>query len=259
MHAEAGPQGRQEPDATLAYGPSPDQAIDVFAPERPSDTLVVLIHGGFWRDPDRRGTYRAARALADAGRAAATVEYRRGPGRWAETAADVAALFDGLPGLLDGVLPGIRRVVALGHSAGGQLALWAASRSGLPAESPFHRPASGLAGVIGAAAAADLRRMSELGLGNDAVREFLGQADVGAAAPPADPIALQADVPVVLLHGSADAAVPVEISERYARGRSRARLEVVDGAGHLDWVDPDSVAWQRVLAALEELAPAQGR
>lgn len=245
-------EDRWTPDTTIAYGASPEQVIDLFRADDPGDTLVVLIHGGFWREPDRTGTYRAARALAEAGRTAVTVEYRRGPGSWDAASADIAAVVDRAGELFADELPDLRRLVLVGHSAGGQLALWAASRASLPTSSPFRRGESGLTAVIGAAAAADLGRMAELGLGRDAVPEYLGADDtVPDVLSLVDPIRLRADVPVLLLHGGADQYVPVEISERYALGRDGAELEVVAEAGHLDWVDPDSVAWTRLLAAVD--------
>lgn len=134
-----------DPDTTAAYGDHPDQVVDFYAPRGGEERapLVVVLHGGAWRAPyDRRHITPFADFLARRGFAVANVEYRRGgtipaqggdgpvAGRWPDTFDDVAAALDAMPGLVRGALPQAdpRRMVVTGHSAGGQLALWAAAR-----------------------------------------------------------------------------------------------------------------------------------
>lgn len=166
-----------DPDITAAYGDDPDQVIDFYVPREPDPAvlapLVVVLHGGAWRAPyDRRHITPFADFLARRGFAVANVEYRRGgpaakpesgpipaqggpgpvrgaggpvAGRWPDTFDDIAAAFDALPALVRELLPqaDARRMVVTGHSAGGQLALWAAARHLLPADAPWRtdRPA----------------------------------------------------------------------------------------------------------------------
>src|SRR3954470_18949410 len=136
------------PTLIVRYGPLPDHVADVWLPPAAGPApLVLFLHGGFWRSQyDRAHTAPLAAALAAAGYATATPEYRRtGPsgGGWPGTFLDVAAAVDTLPTVIaaatDRVDP--TRLCYAGHSAGGHLALWAALRHRLPPEAPGHRPA----------------------------------------------------------------------------------------------------------------------
>lgn len=127
----------------------------------------------------------------------------------------------------------LNRVVAIGHSAGGHLALWLAART------KILRAAISLAGVV------DLRRAWELKLSNTVVAEFLGGSpdEVPDRYDLASPIdLLPFGIPQRLFHGTDDTSVPLEISERFVRvARLRgddAELIKLDGAGHFDVVDP---------------------
>src|SRR5689334_16794681 len=151
-------------DEVVAYGTDPDQVADVRfgaagAADRP---LVLILHGGFWRpEYDRAHTGPMAEAIADAGWTVASVEFRRVSGKPEPTLDDVAAALADLPAKIarhDG------RVVLIGHSAGGHLALWVATA----------RPQPTLAGVLALAPVADLRLADALNLGNGATRLFLG-------------------------------------------------------------------------------------
>ncbi|GAA3167930.1 alpha/beta hydrolase [Nonomuraea roseoviolacea] len=131
---------------TLAYGPHPDQVADVTLPVRATGAvpLVMLLHGGFWRAAhDRLHVGVVADALAYEGYAVANVEYRRVGigGGWPATFTDVAQAADTLPDMIARSSPGrvdLDRIVYLGHSAGGQLAVWAALRDRLPQGAPGH-------------------------------------------------------------------------------------------------------------------------
>ena len=123
------------PDHTARYGSHREQVVDLRMPkDGPANgTLVVLIHGGFWRAAyDRTHTGPLADALASSGFAVCTPEYRRTGqpgGGWPGTFDDVAAAMDVLPGRVARELDGVAvmgPVVLAGHSAGGHLALWAA-------------------------------------------------------------------------------------------------------------------------------------
>ena len=125
---------RLPPPRQIAYGDHPDQVGNLHLPlgEGPWPT-VVLVHGGFWKwGWDRTLMTRLAHDLANRGFAVWNIEYRRvgqEGGGWPGTFEDVAAAVDGIAGL-DGVDAG--RVVTIGHSAGGHLALWLAARHRIP-------------------------------------------------------------------------------------------------------------------------------
>jgi acetyl esterase/lipase len=250
------------PDAVLRYGRSAESVVDlrlpVRAPGGAPSRLVVLLHGGFWRaEYDRTYTRPLADGLAAEGWAVATPEYRRTGqpgGGWPGTFDDVAAALRVLPDLVDAVTPGAVEVgapVLLGHSAGGQLALWAAATLSV-------RP-PGLAGVVVLAPVADLGAGWRLDLDGGAVGALLGgsPAEVPDRYAAVDPVRLPAPpVPVIVLHGDADAQVPSSLSEAYGRATG-ARVEVLAGVEHFGLVDPRSAAWPRLLEALRKLeAPA---
>lgn len=251
------------PDATMRYGSVGSQVADVFEPEDAVDSLVILLHGGFWRDSDRTRTWAAGRAISEAGHLTATMQYRKGPGSWQAAFDDVVTAIEqlqlsGREFTLHNEAP--RRLTLVGHSSGGQLALWAASHASLPTGSRWRTTSPMVTGVLALAPAADLTRMSELGVGEGAVEEFLGGTPVEApdAYAAADPARLLPSVPVEVLHGAADTVIPPALSEAYAarlaeQGVTDCRLEVVDGVDHTSWGDPSSAAWPAVLAALGRL------
>lgn len=232
---------------TISYGLHEDQVVDVRRPPGEPRGTVLVIHGGFWRPGfTRRNTAALATAFTEAGWTTANVEYRRlGPGSYRATLDDLRTA-----GL---VLDRGRTVIAAGHSAGGQLALWLAAEQSVDA-------AVALGGICDLAAAA------EACLGDGAVHEFLGgpPTDVPDAYREADPARrLPLRIPQVLVHGVLDDRVPIEHARAYA-ARARAmgddcRLVEID-ADHFDPIDPRTAAWHATLGAVEDVAQsAQGR
>lgn len=261
------------PDLTLPYGAHADQVVDVRLPRAgrydEPPPLVVVIHGGFWRNAyDRAHAGPQSAALAEAGYVVATIEYRRvrGPGGgWPRTFDDIALACDGVPSLAatalrQRVTPG--PMVLVGHSAGGHLALWAAARHRLPISCPWHRASPPtVAGAVSLAGVVDLMRGDELGLGGDATRALLGggAGNVPERYAVANPAALlPLGVPAALVHGTADAEVPVELSREYTRRASAAgdavELTELAGVGHYELIDPLSAAWPVVLDAIARLS-----
>jgi acetyl esterase/lipase len=241
-----------EPDSVVRWGPGADDVADVRVGagggRGAGRSLLVMLHGGFWRPAyDRLHVRPMTQALAAAGWTVAAPEYRRVPGDPGATTDDVRAALGALPSALAGAHDG--RVVVLGHSAGGHLALWAASAA----------PAPGLVGTLALAPVADLAAAGAERLGSGAAEAFLG-AGAGQR-PDLDPCRLPAPSSrVVLLHGADDAIVPVRQSQAYADAHPEASLEVVPHTGHFAVIDPVSRAWQHVLAALDVLggsAPAR--
>jgi acetyl esterase/lipase len=180
----------------------------------------VLIHGGFWRARhDLRLEDLLVADLAGKGWAVWNLEYRRlgwrSRGGWPATFHDVAAGIDRL-GKLDWSLD-LARVVAVGHSAGGHLALWAAARRGLPAGAPGAEPSVRLASAVAQAGVLDLREAARLGLSRGAASRPLGRPPGKLPhrydfASPAERLPLR--VPQLLVHGDADDVVPISISRR---------------------------------------------
>jgi acetyl esterase/lipase len=231
------------PDEVLRYGPEPEHVADVrLARDRSSaKPLVFHIHGGFWRpETDRSHTAPTGDALAAAGWTFVGIEYRRVPGHPGRTIDDILRALRSIPAIVgshDG------RVLVTGHSAGGHLALWAASC----------RPIPELAGALALAPVADLHLAHDLRLGNDATLAFLGAHPSGFV--DLDPTRMAApQIPVGIVHGEEDEIVPVSVAASYVATHTRARLVPVAGAGHFAVIDPRSLAWPVVISELERLS-----
>lgn len=222
--AATGPESVARP-----YGEHPDQVADLRAGH---GRVAVVIHGGFWRAGfTRANTAAVAASLADAGWTTWNLEYRRvgAGGGYPQTLDDVAAFCGAL------AEPG---AVAIGHSAGAQLALWAVAE-----------------GLVGAAVAlggvCDLRAAAAAGIGDGAVAEFLGRPP--EEAPDADPAQrLPLPAPVLVVHGDRDDRVPVEQARAFAAAAGAELLEL-PGADHFDVVDPRSAWWPGIEEAIGAL------
>jgi acetyl esterase/lipase len=253
-------------DLRVPYGPEEAQFSELWLPgDGGPHPVVVLLHGGYWRARYGLEYFGHAAAALRAERLAVwNVEYRRlgNPGGgWPGTFQDVGRALDALRGLAERFPLDLGRVVALGHSAGGQLALWAAARHRLPGGGPLASPDPlRLAGAIALAGVVDLRRAWELRLSDAVVHDLLGGSPTAVGvryrnASPFDLLPLR--VPQVLLHGADDVHVPLALSERYHQAAlaagDRCELTVLAGAGHFEVVDPRTAEWQRVLAAVRSL------
>ncbi len=234
----------------IAYGPHPEQYAE-WSTADDSRGVVVVIHGGFWRDRYDLGLGRPlARDLLRRGWSTLNLEYRRigNGGGTPETFDDVAAGIELLAELPNAVAS---KVVLLGHSAGGHLATWAAGRG------RFGWPDTvQVTHVVAQAGILDLRAASSDGLSNSAVVELLGHLP-GASDAPYDPRQqLPLDVPVTCLHAPDDVQVPIGQSRDYvaAAREAGARADLVEvSGGHFGLIDPGSAAWTQVVEVLDSL------
>lgn len=232
-------------DQRLAYGADPNQFLEVRIPKRKGPHPVLLnIHGGYWRAKyDLAHAGHVCEALRLTGVATFNVEYRRAGnegGGWPGTFADIRSAYrfaqqSGSRFALD-----VNRLVVMGHSAGGQLALCLAAH-----ETSLLRVIS-LAGVV------NLQKAFELHLSNDAVVEFLGgkPSEVPEHYREADPSELK--IPHArqwLIHGGADDVVPPAFSRDYVDLKKKkgetVQLVEIAGAGHFDVIDPRSEAFKK--------------
>jgi len=235
-------------DARIAYGSDPNQFFDLRLPaakDKGLRPLVINIHGGFWRaryNLDHAGHLCAA--LTSKGLATANLEYRRvgnEGGAWPGTFADVRAGYQFLVQNAAKRNLDMKRIVVMGHSAGGQLALCLAAHE------------SGIASAVSLAGVVDLQRAYELHLSNNAIVEFLHgtPSEVPDHYCEADP--MQLSIPQArqwLIHGSADDTVPPEFSRDYVTAKQKKKENVhlveIAGAGHFDLIDPRTAAWKEV-------------
>ena len=253
--ADAGVAGPER----IAYGDHDAAFADLWLPDADGPVpAVVLIHGGFWRSGFGLDLMDGlAASVAAAGWAAWNIEYRRvgAGGGYPETFDDVAAAIDHLAAGELGI--DLDHVAFVGHSAGGQLAVWAASRSSLAPGTPWSDPQVRARLAVAQAGVLDLVECADTGLGGTACPDLLGgmPADVPDRYARASPVALvPADAPVFAVHGTADANVPVSQTERYVRAAEAAggqvEVRIVDGADHFDVIDPGHESWAVVVRAL---------
>jgi len=237
----------------VSYGDDPSQFAEIHRPTGESRGVVVVIHGGFWKaEYDASLGRPLAESLAAEGWTAWNLEYRRvgNGGGWPQTLDDVAAGIDALADV-DGL--DTSRVITLGHSAGGHLATWAASRGRFERWQPERVPVTG---VVSQAGVLDLRAAHELGLGGGAVQAFLGHPP-GPADDQVDPLRhVPLDVPVRCVHGRADTTVPISQSTTYVDAATAADADAalveVDG-DHFVVIDPTGPAWSRTLDLLDSM------
>jgi acetyl esterase/lipase len=253
-------------DERLHYGPDALQFGDLRLPPGPGPhPVAIVIHGGFWRaryNLDHIGHLCAA--LTRVGIATWSLEYRRvgnAGGGWPGTLLDAAMGADYVHELAGKHHLDVTKVASIGHSAGGQLALWLAARKKIPAADALATTSPvALRGAVSLAGVVDLRRGWELKLGDGAVAEFMGG--------PPDKLASRCikastiemvplGVKVRLLHGTEDSVVPIDISNNYQKSASRAGddalMWVLGGADHFAVIDPRSEHWGKVEATVRGL------
>ncbi len=254
------------------YGTDPSQWGALTRPEAPGPhPVAVVLHGGFWKAMFGAELMDAVSAdLAARGWAAWNLEYRRvgrragGGGGWPQTFEDVAAGIDHLAALAGEHALDLDHVVAVGHSAGGQLAAWAAARPGLPAAAPGAGPRVRIRAVVAQAGVLDLIAASREGLGAIVVRGLLGglpgeEPERYALASPYERLPL--GVPTLCVHGADDASVPAAMSERFAtRAVERGddcELVVLDGQEHVGHCVPLNPLWTTAAAWLQRRRDAR--
>lgn len=227
----------------LPYGDDPLQYALLWNPVLAEDTtakaLIVFVHGGCWLNAyDIEHSYALSTALSQEGYAVLSLEYRRtgdSGGGWPGTFDDIRAAFAFTKQLQSSDLNPLP-VIALGHSAGGHLALLAGAQD------------ASLKGVVGLAAITDIIEYAQGSNScESATTQFMGgdYASRMAQYHAANPAEEKPHRNTFLLQGSADAIVAP------AQANIAGALSItLDGAGHFDWVHPGSPAFQTLLSTL---------
>ncbi len=223
------------PTNTFSYGKSVDQVIDFYLPVKSDKPTLVLIHGGYWRpEYDRKHLAPLAQKFADLGWPVALIEYRRIIGNPDAMMSDVVSAIGEVAGRNN-------KLILIGHSAGGHLALLAANKLSV-------------LGVIALAPVTDLVKTEELDLDEGAASDFLGA-----------PASLRADldpmrqpvltVPTTLIHGALDIRVPVAFARDYVAkaASSHVKLIELENIGHFEVIDPRHKTMELVLEQLTQM------
>jgi len=231
----------RRPSIEEAYGPDPLQTTLFFEAVGSLKRRVVLIHGGCWSNQYTRAHIAPlATALADAGFNVWVPEYRRAGdtgGGWPGTYRDVTAAINQIA-RQSNELP-----IAVGHSAGGHLALLAAAD-----------PDVALAGVVGLAAITDLSVYSQQeGTCTAMARELMGAtyADAPEQYRAASVMASGITIPAHLLRGSLDSIV----GEDQLAGFAPHQIVQIPDAGHFDLIHPKHRAFDVLVDLLASTNP----
>lgn len=262
-------------DRIHRYGPAPQNYAELRLPSGPGPhPVAVVIHGGCWLSiADNDYMDRVADALTDSGWATWNLEFRtldQPGGGWPGTLLDVGAGVDALRDVADEEGLDLGRVVTLGHSSGGHLALWAASRHRIPAGGELHTPDPlPVAAAVGLAAIADLSQYLAMGVSacGDTPARLLGGMSPSEAperAAQASPAALApTGIPQLLVSAVDDYVVPPEHGRIYALSVGAAGQEVVhqvvERASHFELVAPSTGAWQAFWPTVLEFLQARSR
>lgn len=258
----------------IAYGRDPLQHIELWRPAGNAIVpVILLIHGGCWQTGVAKANimHRMADAFVRRGAAVWNVEYRGVDvpgGGYPGTFQDVAAAADLLRDRGAALRLDLHRVVAVGHSAGGHLALWAAGRARIGRNSPLwaEHPLA-LTGVVSLGGLPDLkdaRTAAADACGADTIDRLVGPTTAAHPDPFADtsPVALAPlGVPQILLSGAADVIAPPKFADGYAAKVKGAgdivSIETIPAQGHFELITPGTPAGNAVIkAALRLLGKA---
>lgn len=254
-------QPRTKADARIAYGLEPAQVVDLFLPKgRGPHPVVILIHGGCYlaKYEGLSQTSGIATDLARRGYAVWNVEYRKlgEPGAgYPGTFLDVAEAVDRIRAEAPKYRLDVRRVVAVGHSAGGHLALWSAARHRLPKSSPLWRADPlRIRAVVSLGGIGDLEGQGEIfagACGPEPIPAIVGLATRKAPYADTSPAELlPSGARVTMISGELDHVMPPPTGrayvERLRKSGDGGEAMAIPNAGHFDVVIPTTAAWKIV-------------
>jgi acetyl esterase/lipase len=252
---------RPKADATIAYGADALQKADLWLPMgKGPHPVVVMVHGGCWQSDiaDRTLMDWIAGDLRAGGVAVWNIDYRgvdRPGGGYPGTFADVAAAADALRAQAARYRLNLKRIVAVGHSAGGHLALWLAARPRLPTASPLRTPKPlRIDHVVSLGGLPDLEATAaspDNGCGTEVVgRLIAGGGYADTSVPRLLPLGVAQD----LIDGRNDRIIPPRLNIGYAAQASaagdRVRLQTIADTGHVELIAPESAAWVAAKRAI---------
>jgi len=255
------------PDHRISYGSDPLQFGDLRLPDgQGPHPVAIIIHGGCWlsKFADLQNTAALSDALRRIGIATWNIEYRRvdNPGGgWPGTFLDVASAADYLRDIAKEYKLDLKRVIAIGHSSGGHLAMWVAARHRIPKESPLYiKNPLPMQGVVALGAPSNLKwlvDMDETICGEHVITKLLGGLPdvVPERFQQISPIELlPTGIPQILITGALDTPMLLEDGKAYEetakRKGDRVQFKVVEHASHHEVVAPGSSAWLTVRSSI---------
>jgi acetyl esterase/lipase len=257
---------RPQESAKVAYGTGALQVADLWLPKgKGPHPTVLMVHGGCWQTEiaDRRIMNWIADDLRKRGIAVWNIDYRgvdREGGGYPGTFLDAAAAADALRDNAPQYNLDISRLVAVGHSAGGHLALWLAARNRLPASSPLRAgtpiPIPTVISLGGLPDLEEAARPPGSGCGTEIIEQLTGGRFDDTSVPRLAPLGAKQ----ILINGMQDRIIPPAYAEGYAapvRARGdTVEVRMIDRTGHVELITPESAAWG---ATVEEIEKALGR
>ena len=258
-------QPRAEPQATIRYGEDSMQVVDLWLPAgRGPHPTVLMVHGGCWQTEiaDRRLMDWIAEDLRRRGIAVWNIDYRgvdRQGGGYPGTFRDAAAAADSLKEHAPRYNLDLSPLVAVGHSAGGHLALWLAARRKLPADSPLRAPNPiPIHHVVSLGGLPDLAqaRAEPQGCGREVIDRLTGGRFADTSVPRLAPLG----VPQTLVNGDSDRIIPTNFAYDYAAAMLASGdpvgVAVLPRQGHVELIAPGTPAW---ATAVREIGKALRR
>jgi acetyl esterase/lipase len=261
----------------LAYDKNPLQFGELRLPEGAGPfPIAILVHGGCWSAklgnlPERVTSFELLRpiaaALARAGIASWNVEYRRlgnEGGGWPGTFLDLSRATDLLRELAPRYRLELMHAVAIGHSSGGQLAVWLAARGKLPKSSLLYVSSPlALKGVVSVDGPPDLeadRAIEQSVCGGPVITQFVGGTPAEfpnryreGSASGLLPIGVRQEILVADKHG----AEWMGLFKQYVTAAEKAgdpvRMPIMEGAGHFDGINPQAPAWETVMTSVRSV------
>ncbi len=261
------------PNDTISYGEAPSQKVELFLPKANSEDpdalrpVVVLVHGGCWKravaGPDLMRA--AAGAFVGKGYVVWSIGYRgidEDGGGYPGTFQDVATAIDLLREHAEANKADLKRLVFFGHSAGGQLAVWAAGRAKIPDSSPLAaaKPLKprGVVSVGGFGSLKDWEKEIAIACGADTVTKLAPGEDESRFADTSPDKLLPTGSTLVMLHGVFDPvaspAVGLDFAQQARKAGDKAEVQVAPVSGHFEVIAPGTAAFSQAMAAVERMA-----
>jgi acetyl esterase/lipase len=222
--------------------------------------VVIVVHGGCWVSSlaDYHFMDNFSNAITDLGYATWNIEYRAigTGGEWPVMFQDLNKAVDYVRTLGQTYPLDLNKVIVIGHSAGGHIALWIASRGKLKPESVLYtenplmiRGAISLAGIANVTA-------TNTACGNEAIN-IIGANTVTRLGETSPLHMLPIGVRTILMSGRSDNIVPSSIGIEYNRKAMElgddSKHYDLEGMTHFDLIDPARTDWVLYQSAMKAL------